>query len=185
MFTKGFDEYVCVGDHITCEVDGFTVTATIHHDPDTKPWHHDGHGPVTKWVSRAKRPGERILASDHTSHHRYYDFSAAVAIARRDGWDAEPYGQGTPGQRAERAAEADYRSLKAWCDDEWFFCGVALQVSRNGIRLTDKYAASLWGIDCNHPNGNNAYLTDVANDLLDEALDEARRSLAALCDCHK
>ena len=32
MFTKGFDKYVCAGDTISCEVDGFTVAAKIEHD---------------------------------------------------------------------------------------------------------------------------------------------------------
>lgn len=36
MFTKSFGRYVVHQDSITCEVDGFTCTATLHHDPDTK-----------------------------------------------------------------------------------------------------------------------------------------------------
>jgi len=34
MFTKGFDSYVCEGDTIECEVDGFTVQATVERDID-------------------------------------------------------------------------------------------------------------------------------------------------------
>lgn len=36
MFTKDFDNYVCPGDRITCEVDGFHCVATLHYDEDTK-----------------------------------------------------------------------------------------------------------------------------------------------------
>jgi hypothetical protein len=36
MFTKGFDRYACDGDRITCEAEGFDVTATIEYDQDHK-----------------------------------------------------------------------------------------------------------------------------------------------------
>lgn len=32
MFTKHFDSFVCEGDKITCDVDGFTCTARLYHD---------------------------------------------------------------------------------------------------------------------------------------------------------
>ena len=32
MFKTKFDDYACVGDYIECQVDDFTVLATIHHD---------------------------------------------------------------------------------------------------------------------------------------------------------
>lgn len=32
MFTKFFDYYVCVGDAISVDIDGFVVTATLHSD---------------------------------------------------------------------------------------------------------------------------------------------------------
>lgn len=35
MFTENFDRYVCQGDTIECEVDGFTVVARIEHDDDS------------------------------------------------------------------------------------------------------------------------------------------------------
>ena len=43
-FTQKFDDYVCLGDTITCEVDGFTVTARIAHDetPDAPDARQDG-----------------------------------------------------------------------------------------------------------------------------------------------
>lgn len=171
-FKTGFAKYACEGDTITCTVDGYDVAARIERDNDTgAPWEaHDGHGPVTEWTSRAKRAGERVLAQDRGSF-RYYDFAEAVRIAKRDGW-----GPGTPAE----AVEADYRALRAWSADEWFWCGIVLSVSRNGVVL-DKHAASLWGIDCNHPNGNNAYLLEVANELLPEALEAAKAIRAKLC----
>lgn len=37
MFKKHFETYVCDGDSITCEVDGFTARATLYYDDDTTP----------------------------------------------------------------------------------------------------------------------------------------------------
>ena len=34
-FSQRFDDFVCEGDSITCEVDGYTVTALITHDENT------------------------------------------------------------------------------------------------------------------------------------------------------
>lgn len=67
----------------------------------------------------------------------------------------------------------------AWERDEWFYCGVVLSVARNGVELA-KHAASLWGIECNYPGSDNAYLTEVANELLPEALAEAKNVLTKL-----
>lgn len=37
MFSADFDNYVCIGDSITCEMDGFTFTARIEYDSDARP----------------------------------------------------------------------------------------------------------------------------------------------------
>ncbi len=46
--------------------------------------------------------------------------------------------------------------------------------------IVDSTQASLWGVEANYPGSDNAYLTEVANDLLPEALDTARAVLARL-----
>lgn len=180
MFKEQFGSYVADGDAITCKVKGFTVTAHVVQDTNHgAPWdEEDGHGPVSEWTSRAKRPGERVLHEDHGSK-RYYDVQEATAIAMRDGWDAEPYG-GTKGQKAARAVEADFQNLRAWCRDEWSYVGIVLSVSKAGVEL-DGHAASLWGIAANC--GDNGYLQDVANELLSEALSVGRKAVAKLCKC--
>jgi len=167
-FNRKFGLYVCDGDIITTEQDGFKITARIEHDEYAgMPWsREDGHGPVSDWTRRAKRPGERILCQDRQSY-RYYDFEEAVKIAKRDGW-----GPGTPAE----AAEHDFKVLKAWCNDEWRYVGVVLSVSKNGVSVNE-HAASLWGIEANYPDSDNSYLTDVANELLGEALEVAKNSL--------
>lgn len=74
--------------------------------------------------------------------------------------------------------------MNAWLNDEWFYCGVAVTVEKNGIALNRRYDNALWGIECNYPTTNkahpNAYLLYVANDLIHEALAEAETNLAKL-----
>lgn len=176
-----FDSYVCEGEFVSIEFDGFELTATVHLGFTGEcPWdREDGHGPVTDWTTRAKAPGERVLCSDRDSR-RYYDFGEAVRIALRDGWDA-PGSEGLKGRaKAAHAAEHDFKVLKAWCNDEWRYCGIAVTVSRHGVELTGPYDHALWGIEANYPGSDNAYLSEVANELADEALAAAREKLAKL-----
>lgn len=71
--------------------------------------------------------------------------------------------------------------LRAWENNDWFYCGVAVTVSRNGVELTDEFSNALWGIECNYPSRRkNNYLRDVANELAETALIEARAKLAEL-----
>ncbi len=182
MFTKGFKKHVCEGDTISTEVDGLYVEARVFRDDYMgPPWkEHDGHGPITDWVRRGKLPGEVVLCKDR-SLVRYYNWQEAIELAKKDGWDAPPYGEGTKGQRAERAVKADFEAMKAWCDDEWFWCYVTLSVSKNDVVL-DEHAASLCGIECNYPGGDNSYLLEVANELLDEAVAAGKAVLERLIE---
>jgi len=179
----GFRAPLYDGETCTIERDGFTVTATIHHDPDHgAPWdEEDGHGPVTDWRPYGdnqyptKAPGERVLVRDRRSA-RFYDFAAAVRTAKAEGWDAPPFGEGTPGQRAARAAEADFKHLRAWCNDEWYYIGVAVTVSRDGVDLTGKYDHAIWGTESTAAD----HVNELAADLVEDALDAARAQIARL-----
>jgi hypothetical protein len=64
-----------------------------------------------------------------------------------------------------------------WLRDQWFYCGVVISGRKNGVEIGDNLA-SLWGIECNYPGSNNEYLTEVANELLGEAIVEAKRRIA-------
>jgi hypothetical protein len=139
--------------------DGSTATIKIepdeHHGP---PWkEYDGHGIVSDWTRRAKKPGELILAEDG-GLYRYYDFAESVKIARRDGWGAS--GSATPGERAHKATMADYKYLRGWCNDLWQWVGVVVEVERpDGTREV----GSLWGIE-----SLGDYWREVAADLINE-----------------
>lgn len=156
------------------------VVAIVNDDNMGAPWEeHDGHGPVSDWTSREKRPGELELCSDSRGgKKRYYDFAEACRIARRDGWNAEPYnvpGE-TPRMRATKAARADFERLQAWCNDQWRWIGVCLfelphdGVERDAERIADKAPfgilnhAALWGIE----SDADACHGEVARELLSE-----------------
>ena len=83
----------------------------------------------------------------------------------------------------QRFAEAQAKAeavMEAWRKDEWFFCGIVLSVALEGVTL-DAHAASLWGIEANYPDSDNAYLTEVARELLPEALDAGRAAARRIC----
>ncbi len=134
------------------------------------PWDDDGHGPVSDWTTRDKHPGERVLHSDRNSK-RYYDFAEAVKLALKDGWDAPPY-TGTKGERAARAAEADYERLRAWCNNDWYYIGVVVTLlDTDGNETRER--ESLWGIESDCED----YLTEVAYELAEEIAGRVGESL--------
>jgi hypothetical protein len=181
-FHREFGPTVCVGDSITADVGKFKVTAVIESDDDMgPPWEeHDGHGVVSDWVSRDKLPHERILAEDR-GMCRYYDVKASMKRAIAEQWDAPPYRTGSRKQQAARAVDADFVNLKAWCAGEWFWGWMRLSVSVKGIVL-DAHAAVEAGLQCNATASSAEFLTETANELLDEAIETADRILRVLCD---
>ena len=146
-FTQKFDDYVCLGDTISCAVDGYAVTARITHDetPDAPDERQDGF-----WPSLYKDDAG-FIGSGNGFRDRF--------------------------AKAQAKAEA---VMAAWKNDEWFYCGVILSVAIEGLTL-DRFAASLWGIEANYPDSDNAYLTEVAKELLPEALEAAKAERARQC----
>lgn len=156
MFIQHFDKFACHGDSISCEKDGFTITATIYRDDSSDAPDQRDEG---FWPSKNPDDCGYIGENPATS----YD------------------------DQMKRAKEI----MEAWKDDEWFYCGIVLSVSKNGVML-EKHAASCWGIECNYPiNPNetrenmpgsfpNYYLNEVANDLLSEALEVGKTTLKKL-----
>ncbi len=146
-FKTSFNTYACEGDTITAEKDGFTITARIVRD------------------DCSDTPDER--------DDGFYPSKDK---------DAAGY---CPPERFDASQAHAEKVMKAWKNDEWFYCGIALSVSKavtikgrtqDEVVISD-YAASLWGIECNYPDSDNSYLTEVANELLDEALDHAKECL--------
>ncbi len=146
-FTETFDSFVCEGDSLTCEAQGFIITARVVRDDcgDAPDQRQDGF-----WPSLYK--------------------DAAGFIGAGNGWS----------ERFDKAQARAEAIMEAWRKDEWFYCGIVLSVSFDGVTL-DEHAASLWGIETNYPDSDNAYLSEVANALLPEAIDASKAERARLC----
>lgn len=150
---------------ITTEVLGHTITVEWYYDHDMgPPWEeHDGHGPVSEWTRRSKRPGERVLHR-HRFTARYYDFAAAVKIARKEKWDAPPYKTGTPGEQAVRAVEADFEHLRRWVNERWWWCGYTAEARDATGKLI--WNDALWGIESNEIDHFTGEVTSTARDFI-------------------
>ena len=146
MFTERFSSFVCPGDVITCEIEGFTVSARIIPDdcPDPPDQRQDGF-----WPSLYKdAPG---FIGPGPNHRQRF-------------------------AKAQAEAEA---IMAGWRKGEWFYCGIVLSVSVDGVELAP-HAASLFGLEANYPETDNSYLTEVAENLLPDAMTAAREVLARL-----
>jgi hypothetical protein len=168
-FPQPFGPYVCHGDRICTTVGRCDVVAHVEQDGHiTTPWdEYDGLGTVTEWVRRDKRPGEKILTTDR-QYRRYYDYAGAVANARRE-WPTSA--------EAVAAVDREYDVWRAWCAQEWYYGVVVVTVSADGVTLATE---ALGGVEVNYPGTDNSYLTEVAAELLAEALPVARTRASEL-----
>jgi hypothetical protein len=119
--------------------DNLFIRVTVERDDCMgPPWKEaDSHGPVTGWERRDKRPGERILSSDHGAN-RFYDYAAAMELARKDGWGLGPNklaalerGLGrkaTAGEIRAAAVDSDFEFLRGWCNDDWEYVFVSVKL---------------------------------------------------------
>ncbi len=96
------------------------------------PWEeNDGHGPVTGWERREKRPGEWILHTDRNSK-MFYDFAGAMKLAVKDRWGIsdedkiklakklfKPVAELTRGEVCVEAVTQDFDFLRRWCAGDW------------------------------------------------------------------
>lgn len=143
------------------------------------PWkREDGHGPVSDWrhADRTqdyppKAAGERVLCIDVFTA-RYYDFAQACKIARRDGWGA-PGDEGmTPRQKAAHAAEADFQRMRAWCNAEWGYIGVTVELLDDAGMETGE-TETLWGVESDQPE----HIATVAHDLAGEIISRLQQQM--------
>ena len=106
--------------------DGHTFIVSVDHGA---PWkEEDGHGPVSEWTSRDKKPGEWVLSSDRGSK-RFYDAAEATRIAKRDSWGltdeekaklATKLGRtATKGEVTAEAVRLDFEHLRGWANDKY------------------------------------------------------------------
>lgn len=176
------------GETFDFEHAGKQFRAYVELDDDTSaPWERaEGHGVVTDWTTRDKKPGELVLIEDRRSK-RFYDVPASLARAKSEGWGlsadevvklSRTLGRTATGKECiARAVEMDYEFLRAWCNDEWQYIGVCVcLLTDDGEPVGDKYAAALWGIESNADD----YIHETARELTGDALSEAKRVLQSL-----
>jgi len=148
----------------TLTVGGTNYRVNYSYDSDSSPLDDDGHGIVSEWENRDKKPGELILNSDRSSK-RFYDFAGSMAKARAEGWGISGDVTGlSKGEILQRAVMADYEYLRGWCNDDWHY--VLLQVyplTVDGDELKSK-SEYLGGID----STDDEYLKSMALELISE-----------------
>lgn len=118
----------------------------------------------------------------------YLDDTADRPDERMDGFwpNLEPGSPGYIGPESESTLRRHMKRARAimaaWKRDKWRYYGVAVTVQKNGIPLTGRYDHAVWGIEGNYPGGDNRYLAETANDLVDEALSAAKEAIKKICD---
>lgn len=147
-----FDRYTCDGDSISWLDDGFTVTARIERDDS------------------GDKPDER-------------DMGFWPSLDPKSAGYIGPRSRSTLARHMARAKEI----MDAWKNDEWWYVGVCVTVSWLGAELTGEYDHACWGVECNYPIAGrgrkanpNKYLGEVARELAQEALADARVKLESL-----
>ena len=160
----------------TMKYKGYLFTIEVDYDEfQGPPWLHcDGHGPVSDWTTRDKKPSEVVLSSIGGSN-LYYDFSRAMKKAKEERWDAAPYGQGTKGERAERAVRADIKYLRDYIDNAWVYVTLSVTLRGSG------YTTSLGGVEYDYSE-NGHWMTEVhlmADELIANKLADSRAAKIA------
>lgn len=100
----------------TIEVNDTQFNVYVFPDDTGTPWDNSDYMLVSKWTTRAKRPGEMVVATDR-NQKLYYDFQEACSILRANG---------TSHKDAADAALFNYNRARQWCDGHW--CYVCVQV---------------------------------------------------------
>ncbi len=159
----------------TIEHDGHKFRVEHFADEDTgAPWkQHEGYGVISEWTTRDKKPGEVIIATDRSSH-RFYDVSATLKIAKRDGWGlsedeiaklAKTLGRApTKGEITRKAVDMDAERMRGWCNDDWCWIGVVVTLLTVDGDALESRQESLWGIESDSSN----YLREVAQELAEQ-----------------
>lgn len=99
-----------------------------------------------------------------------YDRDASLAKAIKEGWNAPPYHE--PGG-AMRAVKADFDYLRRWCNDDWRYVGLIVELYDEDERLIDEH--SCWGYE----SFSMDYLCAEARSWVASMIRNERRSLRA------
>lgn len=163
------------------EINGLHFKIEVNTDYDMQaPWdEEDGHGEVSGWASRSKRPGERIL-NTKGNKKIFYDFQGAILIALKDCWgisDAQHFAlvqelgrEPTKREVAVVAATSDFEYLRRWCNGRWRWEHVYVQ-----LREDDSFSDYLGGL-C---SDDVEYIDSVISEMIEELTKQYREAEAA------
>lgn len=162
---------------------GMCWRVSIERDEDSEaPWKNDeGHGPVSGWTRRDKKPGELIIKEER-GQYRFFDFAECVRIARRDGWSCDGMPEGVSrGERAALAARQNFEFLQAWCANEWEYVGVSVWLVSEDTdeEAVDRYRCALWCIESFCVD----YIKETAGELANECLSLVQAKMNPVCEC--
>lgn len=158
------------------EQDGFDVRVKVEYDetgPDLS-WLGEFHERYTKGAIRVRAPRE-WRRSD--AHGCIWFVPGCSAKEHRDSLHKMGYARAEADRLARSYVYRDAERLRELCNGDRAIYMVGVDVYRAGIRLG---SAGLFGIDVDKPDDD--YMTEVARDLIAEAIGEARASLSKLCD---
>lgn len=127
------------GEEVRYELPGgLHAIVKIEYDSDYTPaWENsEGHGVVSDWEHRGEANGRWVLHHDMYDT-RYYDWKETLKIAKRDGWGHSGDIMG--------AVRRDYEYLRAWCNNEWYYVGVIVELYDANEELIGE--ESCWGYE--------------------------------------
>lgn len=171
---------IASGDII--EQGGHRFRVNIERDDTNEfPWDRDcSTGIVSDWTTRDKRSGERVLVEDRR-YKRFYDWQGTIAKAHEQGWGlgakalaelAVKMGhEPTTGEIMEQAVQQNFDNLKAYCNEDWWYVGIAvtlLDCPQDAMQPETDCSHALWGIESNE----DAYLEELAQELIGQHISE-------------
>ncbi len=145
---------------------GNRFKVAFSYDDYEAPWEvEDGHGEVSEWTKRDKKPGEVILCKERTTQ-RYYDMRGAIQKAKTEGWSCDSVlPTDTHGQKAVKAAQADFEYLRAWCSADWWYCCLhVVMLDANGEELQG-YDEYLGMVEDGYTTKYHGYALECAQDI--------------------
>ena len=160
------------GEETTTLPNGWSLVVKIENDNTYNPLWEDCDSMGVVKESRG-HPGDSytdwIMNSDR-GWYRYYDWKATLPVAIREGWGAPPYRTGSKQEQAMRAMKRTYEYLRAWCNDEWHYVGLIVELrDERGCLIGED---SCWGFE----SENISYVTSEARSWAYHLIRDARKA---------
>jgi hypothetical protein len=158
----------------TIEVKGIVFNVSFDYDDISEyPWDCcDGRGPVRisnnphRDGKSDKRPGEVPMNSPSRNEYQfYYDWQEAIKIAKRDGWNAQPY---DAPNKAERAVKADFDYLRGFINGDWQYVTVTVE----NVETGESGESENVGMVETYKDYHLEYAKEIAESMADSAIKE-------------